>query len=159
LRDERRVRVEQQRQKNWFSRNWKWFVPAACVGALVLFVVFALSIMSFVFGIMKSSEPYKVATTRAAEHPVVQQAVGTPMKTGWLFSGNINVTGSTGHADLAIPFSGPKGKAKIYVVAEKEAGEWVYSTLEVEVAATGQRIALFGHDDEGTDDPYPDDEQ
>jgi hypothetical protein len=57
--------------------------------------------------------------------------------------GNINISGSSGEADLAIPISGPEDKGTIYAVAEKSAGRWIYSILEVEIKTTGERIDLL----------------
>ena len=50
--------------------------------------------------------------------------------------------GSSGEADIAIPISGPKGQGTIHAVAKKSAGEWTYTTLEVEIKETGKRIPL-----------------
>ena len=57
--------------------------------------------------------------------------------------GNINVNGSSGHADLAIPISGPQGNGTIYVVASKSAGQWDLLRLVVDIKATNERIDLL----------------
>ena len=57
--------------------------------------------------------------------------------------GNINVNGSSGHADLAIPISGPQGNGTIYVVASKSAGHWDVLRLVVDIKATNERIDLL----------------
>ena len=74
---------------------------------------------------------------------VETMALGTPIEEGLLVMGNINVTGSSGEADLAIPIAGPESEGTIYAVAEKSAGKWAYSILEVEVKTTGERIDLL----------------
>jgi len=38
---------------------------------------------------------------------------------GFFVLGKTNVSGTSGHADLTIPISGPKGKGTIYLVASK----------------------------------------
>ena len=55
---------------------------------------------------------------------------------------NTNVNGGSGDADLSIPISGPKGKATIYAVAKKSAGEWSYSKLAVKIDSSGETIDL-----------------
>jgi hypothetical protein len=129
-------------QPGWWSRNWKWFVPVGCLSFIALIVGFVLCIVVFVFGIMKSSDVYKTALSRAQASPEVQAALGTPIKDGLVVSGNTKADGASGTADLSIPISGPKGSGTIYVIAEKKAGRWNYSTLEVEVAATKERIDI-----------------
>ena len=131
------------RQTSWWQRNWKWFVPVGCLGLLVLFTGFIALIVSVVFGILKSSEVYQVALDAARSEPAVEMALGTPIEEGLFVMGNINVSGSSGNADLAIPISGPEDEGTIYAVAEKSAGQWAFSILEVEIKTTGERIDLL----------------
>ena len=62
---------------------------------------------------MKSTDVYKEALARAKADPVVIEALGSPIKDGFLLSGNTNVNGASGESNLAIPISGPKGKGTI----------------------------------------------
>ncbi|HXX41528.1 MAG TPA: cytochrome c oxidase assembly factor Coa1 family protein [Chthoniobacterales bacterium] len=128
---------------NWWTRNWKWFVPTGCLTIIVLFVVFTLSITLIVFAALKSSNVYKDAVARAKTSSAVIAALGSPIEEGMFVSGNTNVNGASGEANLAIPISGPGGAGKIYVVATKVAGQWNYSVLAVEIERTKQRIDLL----------------
>ena len=133
----------QAKEGNWWSRNWKWFVPVGCLGTIILVVGFAAVIVFFIFSIMKSSDVYKESVGAVKENPAVVETLGTPIKEGLIVSGNINVSGPSGQANLAIPISGPNGEATVYVAATKSAGEWLYSTLIVEFKGTGRRINLL----------------
>ena len=128
---------------NWLGRNWMWLVPVGGLGALALFAGFMIAIVSLVFGLMKSSDAYKDAVAKAEAHPSVQQAIGTPIEEGMFVTGNINVSGSSGQADLSIPISGPEGQATIQVVAARAAGQWTFSTLAVDINNTERRIDLL----------------
>lgn len=128
---------------NWWTRNWKWFVPAGCLIMALLLVVFVGSILLVVFSAMKSTDVYKDALARAKADPAVIEALGSPVKDGVLLSGNTNVNGASGESNLAIPISGPKGKGTIYVSAKKSLGKWNYSGLVVEIGLTHQRIDLL----------------
>jgi Fungal protein of unknown function (DUF1783). len=128
---------------NWWKRNWKWFVPLGCFGMLILFVAFVGSVAVIVFSAMKSTDVYKDALARATAHPSVIEVLGSPIKEGFLVSGNTNVNGASGEANLSIPISGPKGKGTIYVAANKSLGRWNYSGLIVEIEKTHQRIDLL----------------
>src|SRR5471032_657415 len=108
-------------RRNWWQRNWKWFVPTGCLTLIAMAVAFVAMIVVVVFGAMKSSDAYKIAVTRAKNDERVVRAIGKPISEGMFMSGNTNVSGGSGQADLAIPISGPKGKAKIYAVATKSA--------------------------------------
>lgn len=37
--------MNQPKEENWWSRNWKWFVPVSCFSALVLLVGFVALIV------------------------------------------------------------------------------------------------------------------
>jgi hypothetical protein len=126
----------------WWSRNWKWFVPMGCLTFVALILGCVALLVVVVFGAMKSTDVYKEAVSRAKANTEVTEALGSPLKEGMFLSGNTNVNGASGEADLAIPISGPKGSGTIYVAAQKSAGQWTYTKLEVEVKATGKRIDL-----------------
>ncbi len=118
---------------NWWSRNWKWFVPTGCLTLILLFGLFITLIISVAMGSMKSSDAYKQAVARARANPTVVASLGTPIAEGYFVSGNISVQNDRGNADLQIPISGPKGKAVIYAVAVKSAGQWEFSRLSVAI--------------------------
>jgi hypothetical protein len=129
--------------RSWWSRNWRWFVPAGCLSAILLFAGFVAILLTVVGGAMKSSDAYRHALAEARRSRAVAEALGTPVREGWFTSGDVSVTGPSGSADLVIPVAGPKGKGKLYVVARKSAGLWSYETIVVEVARTGERIDLL----------------
>ena len=99
--------------------------------------------MVIVFSAMKSTDLYKDALARAKAHPAVVEALGLPIRDGFLVSGNTSVNGASGEANLSIPISGPNGKATIYVSATKSLGQWNYSGLVAEIEKTHQRINLL----------------
>jgi len=132
-----------QQAPNWWSRNWKWFVPVAILTSLALVAGFVFAIMSVILGVLKSSDAYQYALSSARENPAITSALGTPIKDGFFPSGDINVSGPSGEAKLAIPISGPKGEGTIYLEARKSAGEWSYFVLVVQIEQTKQRINLL----------------
>lgn len=132
---------------NWWSRNWKWFVPTLVVTGMALIAAFVLAIMSFVFGMMKSSEPYQTGLSRARADAAGVAALGEPITPGYFVQGNIDGSAASGEANLAIPLKGSRGAATLYVEANKRAGEWQYETLVVALDG-GQRIDLRDEDDD-----------
>jgi len=122
----------------WFERNWKWVLSLLCVLGL-------LGIAGLVFLILtllKSSDAYQGAISRVKNDPAAITALGSPIKEGLFFSGNINMSGSSGRADLAIPISGPKAKATAYVLATKSLGEWHFDHLIIQIDDTKLRIDI-----------------
>jgi hypothetical protein len=125
----------------WWSRNWKWFVPTGCFTLIVLVVIFITCIVLFVFSVLKSTDVYKTALARAKNDQRVTAALGTPIRDGLVPLGSTKVNGPSGEANIAIPISGPKGKATIYAEATKSAGEWNFSKLAVKID-NGETIDL-----------------
>ena len=132
-----------QPKGNWWTRNWKWFVPTGCATIIALFVIFILSIVLVVFGALKSTDVYKDAVAKAKTNQAVIEALGSPIRDGMFVSGSSNVNGATGESNLSIPISGPKGKGTIYLSAKKSLGRWNYDDLVVEIKNTGERIDLL----------------
>ena len=128
---------------HWWGRNWKWFVPTGCLAILLLGVAFIAFIIAIVFGALKATDVYQTALTKAKRDPEVVNALGSPIEAGFFVSGNTNVSGSSGSADMTIPISGTKGKGAIHFVASKFAGKWSFSKLVVDVEKTGQTIDLI----------------
>jgi hypothetical protein len=132
--------------KTWFARNWTWFVPVLITALALLIGLFVLGVLELVTSIMQSSDAYKTALQRAEDSPQVAEKIGHPIKVGWFTSGNINVSGDSGDADLSIPISGPRGKAHIEVSARKQRGTWTFQTLEVDVDGDDTAIPLLTPD-------------
>jgi hypothetical protein len=130
----------------WYSRNWKWLIPALCVVAFVCTAISFACVMVMVSLGMKSLGAYKVAVKRAEADPRVTAAIGTSPKEGWFIGGSFTVNGASGNAELAIPLSGPRGKGTIYVAATESAGEWRFSTLVFQLNSSGERINLQDKD-------------
>lgn len=133
---------------SWFARNWKWAVPLAVVGALLLLASFVAGIFLLVETAFQHSGCYTEALARARTNPDVIEKIGEPLKAGWLASGSVNQSGSSGDAKLSIPISGPKGKGTLYLVAKKNAGQWSFDVLQVAVVGEAQRIDLLKPDEE-----------
>jgi hypothetical protein len=126
-------------RKSWLRRNWLWLLGGLFVGGMV----FVCGICMLIFSAMRGSDVAKAAMATAQSNPAVQQRLGAPVEEGFFVSGAINVTKSSGDADLAIPVSGPKGKGTVYVTAHKNAGLWNYSLMQATITGTGERIDLL----------------
>lgn len=135
--------VFEQPQKTWFQRHLGLTIAGGCAVLLAAALTFTLILFTFIFGMMRNSDAVKMALRQAQSNPIVAERLGTPLETGWFMSGNINVSGPAGHAEMEIPVHGTKGKGTIYLVADKNAGLWTFSTLQVAFAENEPRIDLL----------------
>jgi hypothetical protein len=118
-------------------------VVGIVAGIFLLVMVAVVGLLAFILQMMKSSEPYQHGVQVVTRDARAQQELGTPVKPGYFFSGSVNVSNSSGNADLAIPVHGPKGGGTVYVVAKKSAGQWSYEKLELAVDGQEQRVDLL----------------
>lgn len=114
-----------------------WLLTCAVFAGVFLIIIactaFILGIFAVVFGAMRSSTPYQEALVAVQTDATAIELLGEPIEAGWLMSGSINTSGSSGDASFSIPVSGPKGKGTVYVEAYKSGGVWQYTQLYLEV--------------------------
>jgi hypothetical protein len=132
-----------RRKRGWWERHWRWAVPLGCAGLVAVPVLLVVSFFFLLVGGIKSSWAYSNALEAARTNAWVVEELGEPIETRWFVSGSINVSGSSGEAEFTIPLKGPRNTATLYVVAEKEAGEWRFELLEIVIAGQDDRIDLL----------------
>jgi TonB family protein len=131
----------------WWSRNWKWFVPVSVFSLLAFGAIIIGLIFTVVMGSIKSSVPYTRAMAQAKADPDLVAELGTPIDSGWYVTGSISSSGSSSHADLNIPISGPKGSGTLHVIALKSpfatgTDDWKITVLEARVNGRPETIFL-----------------
>ena len=126
-------------RRNWLGRYWKRLLAVVFVGG----VVFMVGIFTLIMGAMRSSDVAKEAVARAQSNALLVQRLGAPIGEGWFVGGSINVSPGSGDADLSVPISGPKGKATVYVTAQKTAGTWAYSLMQATIDGGSERVDLL----------------
>jgi hypothetical protein len=119
-------------RKTWLDHHAGWKIPLGCLLVVVLLAAFVASIFTIVSYSFHKSDVFREAIARAERCRQVTNRIGTPLQPGWLPQGQIQVSGSTGTAQMAIPVTGPRGKATINLDARKVAGSWQFQTLQVQ---------------------------
>jgi hypothetical protein len=119
------------------SGCWK-ALAIGCSIIIVLGLAALVALFVFVFSVIKRSDVYREAYTRAANDPRVVAALGTPIEKGWWVMGSVHIDDNTGTANIDFPISGPKGNARVHAAASRESDAWSYSSLVVRPAAGGE---------------------
>jgi len=122
---------------------WKWVVSIVLV-LLLLLVVFVCGIFWLIERGMGNSRVVTMAMERARDDARVTNKLGTPLERGWFIGGSINVSNGTGHAEMRIPVSGPRGKGKLYVTADERADVWTVGELLFRADGDTEQIQLAG---------------
>lgn len=101
-------------------------------GVLIFLGAAFLAVLVFVVvGAIKRSDAYTEALSRVRADQRVVAVLGEPIGPGFWVIGSMNLNNGKGNAGFTFPVSGPKGKAKVHVVATTEGEKWEYSTLDV----------------------------
>jgi hypothetical protein len=116
---------------------WK-ALAIGCGIIIVLGMAAVVCLFFFVFSVIKRSDVYREAFTRATNDPRVVASLGTPIEKGWWVLGSVNIDDNTGTANINFPISGPKGSARVHASASLENATWSYSALVVRPEAGGE---------------------
>jgi hypothetical protein len=130
-------------KKSWLERNALWKIPLGCLTLFALLAVFVIILMTVITSSFRHSDVYQQAIAQATANTQVREHIGEPIKPDWLISGELNVTGSSGKANLIIPISGPRGRGSIHAVAQKSGGVWRFTYLQVELANQSSSVDLL----------------
>lgn len=141
-------------EKSWLDRHAAWKIPLAIVAGVILLCAFVGTVFTIVSYSFHKSFVFNEAIARAERNPQVVNRIGTPLKAGWLPTGNIQVSGDTGTAQMEIPVTGPRGNATIRLDARKASGTWRFSVVEIEFEGETNWISLLETSD-GTGPPEP----
>jgi len=114
----------------------------ALMGLLVLVLFAALLVVGF-FSLFGRSDACALAMEQARANDQVKERLGEPLEKGLFVMGNIQISGSSGDAELSIPISGPKGKGTLYIVAKKSMGLWKAQALQLAGENESYRIDLL----------------
>lgn len=114
------------------SKNkWVLFGCGGCLGLLVLLGLAGAGIFWFAMGALKKTDVFAETLKRAQASSEVQQALGSPVDTGWMLQGSMNVNNGDGVADLTVPLKGSKAEGSVRVKATKSASTpWQYTVME-----------------------------
>jgi len=129
-------------QGGWWSRNWKWFVPVGCLSILAMCGCCFGGIFFTSTTAASHSHAYQEALSRAKANPEVQQALGTPIATGWVTQGGVEMSGGQTHVQAHVSLHGPKGEGTLIFIAVEQGKEIAFQQLDVVVGH--QTIHLAG---------------
>jgi hypothetical protein len=109
-----------------------------CSVIIVLGLAALVALFVFVFSVIKRSDVYREAYTRASSDPRVIERLGTPIEKGWWVIGSVHLNDNGGNADIDFPISGPKGEARVHASATRDAEKWNYSSIMVRPSGGGE---------------------
>jgi hypothetical protein len=104
--------------------------------------LFGVGVIALISTTFHHSDVYQQAMVRTGSNLQVREQIGEPIHAGWIIVGDLKLNGETGSANFSIPISGPRGKGRIHVVAQKS-GVWRFTCLQVYVEGLPGTIDLL----------------
>jgi hypothetical protein len=130
-------------KKGLFARFGMWLIPLGCLAVLLVCGGMVTIVGTMIFSMLRNAEPCQEAVRRAEGNTVVVDALGTPIKQGWVVRGSIVMQNNDGQANLEVPIWGPKGRGTVHVVASRRGGVWFYSEMDVAIEGRTEHVNLL----------------
>lgn len=127
------------------QKAWALWGLVSWIVVMVGFAAFTAFILLTVAGVIKSSEPYRLALEEIRASSEVQAVLGDNITDGFMPTGSINFSGGSGKADLGFSLTGSKGKGTAATIWERAAGQWDMRLLVV-TPDGGEPIVLMNKD-------------
>ena len=156
--DKKDQKQAQQKQRGWFRRNWRWFVPLVLLPPTLLLtvvvVVAGVCYWAFVGRVYNLDVCQSAMRTIAADKGM-QETLGQPIKNvSWPSRETVpNARVETDEIDVIWHIEGPKKQATAHLLAKRRQGRWDTVMLEV-TPAGGKRVSIH-EPDNGEDAPPP----
>ena len=134
-------------EKNWFKRNWKWFVPTflfmILFGVLLSFV--SIGGTTDIVQAYSDNSLYENAIEKAKTNERVLEVIGEiePIDKLAILEGNAIYSNKNNSVETSIRIKGSKGKGKMDIVAEKNGSEWIYKKITVRIKNPKEEIEVL----------------
>ncbi|MEJ5342047.1 MAG: cytochrome c oxidase assembly factor Coa1 family protein [Thermogutta sp.] len=132
-------RNETQSAPQQEGRAKSWVVRLAIVAVLILLAIAGLAVAGLMFLARLGGEPLHLALETLRKDQTVVSRLGEPIQmASWFPVGSVRVSGERGNANLTFRVKGSREQAVVNVVAQRIAGKWGLTTLEVKYS-NGER--------------------
>jgi hypothetical protein len=135
--------------KNWWNRNWKWFLPTS----LILLLLVTGSVMSSVIGgniiditqAYADNSLYQNAINKAQINKRVLEILGElePIDKLAIVEGNAVYSNNNKSVTSSVRLKGSKGNGKMDILAEKNGTVWKYKAITIRIKNPKEDIKII----------------
>ena len=125
------------------QRWWGW----AGLAAVLLLMIVAGAFTAVLLTSLRDNGAYRSSVAAIRGNLEAQAVLGTPIKAGWLVSGQIEFDENGGHAHLSYTVSGKRANGEAHVYAVYSNGQWILEQVLVAIPGSTLRIPVItdGH--------------
>lgn len=134
--------------RNWFKRNWKWFVPVI-LSSILFIVIFSLSgsknHMSNFVQAYADTPLYENAVKKSNANKEVQSVLGKlePVDELAILESNVEYGDNNKSVNLSVRVHGNKGTGKMDVLATRKGKGWKYKNIKIRIKQPKQEIVVL----------------
>jgi len=126
------------KEKSWWKRNWKWFLPIASFTLIAVVLFFSSGLgghMTDFAQAYSDTELYENAIAKAQRNKKVTNLLGElePIDKLAILEGEVRYSNHNKSVDLSIRVKGSKRKASMDISADKINGEWNYRKINIRI--------------------------
>lgn len=131
--------------KNWWQRNWKWFVPLTTLVLVCIGVLGSSRIGEDTAHMAKAYTDvllYENAFKLAKENKEVKELLGQlkPMDKMAILEGSVKYSNEGNSVVTKVRVKGSEGKGMLDIFANKKGADWQYEKINIRVREPKQTI-------------------
>lgn len=132
------MKNEPIKQKKWWKRNWKWFVPSCGIILISIAIFFSSGMGGIATDLAQAyadTELYQNALEKVNADQKVNELLGEiePLGKMAILEGQIQYSNDNQTVNSTVRIIGTKGKARMDITADRINGAWNYSKINVRI--------------------------
>jgi hypothetical protein len=136
------------KNKSWWKKNWKWFIPISGVFMIVVTSVFVSGFDKTLGDFSKAyldSELYDNALKIVRENNRVKETLGhiEPINNMTILNGYVEYSDSNNYIKTTIKVSGEHGKAMLDIIADRVNNEWIYKKINIRIKNSPEKKEII----------------
>ena len=136
------------KDKSWWSRNWKWFIPLITVLLIGMITISTSKVGESISDITKAYADvsiYENAIEKAQQNEQVKELLGElkPIGNMAIVEGSVIYSNNNNSVDMSLRIKGSKGRGKIDISADRNESEWNYKKINIRIKEPKQTITII----------------
>ena len=125
-------------QKNWWKRNWKWFVPVSGISLFLILILSSSNVGEIGVDLVQAysdTELYNNALKKVKSNKKVIELLGEiePIDKLAILEGAVRYSNNNKTVNSSIRVIGKKGKAKMDISANLINNSWAYQKINTRI--------------------------
>lgn len=134
------------KEKKWWNKNWKWFMPFSGFILICILIIFNLNGNALDFAQAYTDITLcQNAIDKANQNEAVIEKLGKLESIDKLaiLEGNAKYSNNNKFIEITVRVNSNKENAKMDISAEKDGQKWIYKNIKLRIKKTGEEIQIL----------------